>query len=230
MANLTPEEILRGIIDGSLTALSDSGISNVAQRKLQSHTAISQVGLPQLRSIGTSTFEASGISEAVFPKLTYIPNRAFAECKSLTKVFLPGITTGASGNSLAFERCTALQVLVLGRGGDGAFARYCTSLTALDVLRQGFNLLDSFGGCTALNKIIMRWTSGVAGMPQSALNNTPFASGKAGGTVYVPQALVSDYQNATNWSAIFAQNANNQILPIEGSIYETQYADGTPIE
>lgn len=24
--------------------------------------------------------------------------------------------------------------------------------------------------------------------------------------------------------------ANNQILPIEGSIYETKYADGTPIE
>ena len=56
-----------------------------------------------------------------------------------------------------------------------------------------------------------------------------FASGGTGGTLYVPQALIASYQSATNWSTILGY-ANNQILPIEGSIYETQYADGTPIE
>ena len=52
-------------------------------------------------------------------------------------------------------------------------------------------------------------------------------SNGSGGTLYVPQALISTYQSATNWSTILGY-ANNQILPIEGSIYENQYADGTP--
>ena len=59
-------------------------------------------------------------------------------------------------------------------------------------------------------------------------DGTPFASGGTGGTLYVPQALIADYQAATNWSTILGY-ANNKILPIEGSIYKTQYADGTPI-
>ena len=62
----------------------------------------------------------------------------------------------------------------------------------------------------------------------NAFNGTPFASGGAGGTLYVPAALISAYQSATNWSTILGY-ANNAVLPIEGSIYETQYADGTPI-
>ena len=63
----------------------------------------------------------------------------------------------------------------------------------------------------------------------NALNNSnPFANGKSGGTLYVPADMISSYQSATNWSTILGY-ANNQILPIEGSIYETQYVDGTPI-
>lgn len=64
----------------------------------------------------------------------------------------------------------------------------------------------------------------------SAFSNAKkFRNGGSGGKLYVPQALVSEYTQATNWSTILGY-ANNQILPIEGSIYETQYADGTPIE
>ena len=63
----------------------------------------------------------------------------------------------------------------------------------------------------------------------SWFNNTPFASGKSGGTLYVPSALISSYQSASNWNTILGY-ANNQILPIEGSVYENAYADGTPIE
>lgn len=63
-----------------------------------------------------------------------------------------------------------------------------------------------------------------------AINGLPtcFQTAGSGGTLYVPQALIAEYQAATNWSTILGYT-NNQILPIEGSIYETQYADGTPI-
>lgn len=48
------------------------------------------------------------------------------------------------------------------------------------------------------------------------------------GTLYVWQDLIEEYQNHKVWGPLLASN-NNQILPIEGSIYETQYGDGTPI-
>ena len=57
---------------------------------------------------------------------------------------------------------------------------------------------------------------------------TKFASNGAGGTLYVPQALISEYQADSIWRTILGYT-NNQIKAIEGSVYETQYADGTPI-
>jgi hypothetical protein len=51
------------------------------------------------------------------------------------------------------------------------------------------------------------------------LSKTPFASGGTGGTVYVPQALITEYQNATNWSTLYAGGTCN-FVAIEGSEYE----------
>lgn len=61
-------------------------------------------------------------------------------------------------------------------------------------------------------------------------NQTPFASNNEAdiATLYVPSALISSYQSASNWATILARAGKN-IAAIEGSIYETQYADGTPI-
>jgi len=47
----------------------------------------------------------------------------------------------------------------------------------------------------------------------NAFNVTPFASGNAGGILYVPSSLISSYQAATNWSTILGYE-NNQIQAI----------------
>jgi hypothetical protein len=108
----------------------------------------------------------------------------------------------------------------------------CTSLKAFDILlAAGSNKIQQqlWYGCTNFNTLIIRTTGGVPALANiNAFNNTPFASGKAGGTLYVPSALISSYQSATNWSTILGYSTNS-IQAIEGSIYETQYADGTPI-
>jgi hypothetical protein len=89
---------------------------------------------------------------------------------------------------------------------------------------------NAFIGATAFNLLVLgRYDSIVTLDNISAFNNTPFASSGAGGTLYVPNALISSYQSATNWSTILGYT-NNQILPIEGSTYETHYADGSVIE
>jgi hypothetical protein len=54
---------------------------------------------------------------------------------------------------------------------------------------------------------------------KKVFDGTPFASGGTGGTVYVPQALITEYQNNTNWSALYAQGTCN-FVAIEGSEYE----------
>lgn len=103
----------------------------------------------------------------------------------------------------------------------------CRSLKTVDV--RATNLPRyMFENSSALDTMILRNSAICILENISAFNGTPFASGGSGGTLYVPQALISTYQSATNWSTILGY-ANNQILPIEGSIYETQYADGTPV-
>ena len=84
---------------------------------------------------------------------------------------------------------------------------------------------QEFYGCTKLNTIILRRSTAITSLTNiNNFNNTPFASGKAGGTIYIPKVLYDelgtgstlDYKAATNWSTILGY-ANNQILPIEGS-------------
>lgn len=161
-----------------------------------------------------------------------IRTNILASLNGLTALFSSNATTV---DTWAVSRCSNLETAVLLECkivGSSAF-RECPKFKAVDVSWNG-NTRGSINNQCFMNDslfdtIIIRDT-----MMWRALNNmnvfqsTPFWSDGSGGTVYVPQALISSYQSATNWSTILGY-ANNQILPIEGSIYETQYADGTPI-
>lgn len=79
-----------------------------------------------------------------------------------------------------------------------------------------------------ITKLILRKNSVVALGATGAFNNTPFANGGTGGTLYVPSALISTYQGNANWATILGYT-NNSIAAIEESEFENAYADGTPI-
>ena len=90
--------------------------------------------------------------------------------------------------------------------------------------------------CSSLGTIILRHTS-INALPNvNCFNNTPFKNGGAGGTIYISKTLyehlgdgtANDYKSASNWSTIDGYGTITW-AKIEGSIYETQYADGTPI-
>ena len=74
----------------------------------------------------------------------------------------------------------------------------------------------------ALQALILRAESVVPLDSSSAVNAFMKAGG---GYCYVPQSVLADYKEATNWST-FA----NFILPIEGSYWETHHAGGSLIE
>lgn len=100
---------------------------------------------------------------------------------------------------------TKLTSVLLGKTSTYSNAKYiCT---------------NSFNGCTKMNVLVLYgnviWTLNNI----NAFTNTPFASGKAGGTLYVPSAMISSYESASNWSTLLGYSTNN-IVAIEGSAYE----------
>lgn len=169
---------------------------------------------------------ATGIGDVSSSTITTVDVSAFEE-SSATKFFLRNSVSLYQG---AFSRSKAKYIVITGATTLG---NTYTANNIADLLAVDWNLAtilknNTFNGCTSLNVLVLRNSTIRKLDAIGAFANTPFDSGKAGGTLYVPQALISSYQSATNWSTILGY-ANNQILPIEGSIYETQYADGTPI-
>lgn len=78
------------------------------------------------------------------------------------------------------------------------------------------------------NTLILRTPTLVKLNSQRAFDNTCFKSGGTGGTIYVPQALLSTYPTATNWSTVYGWGATT-FEAIEGSYYETHHADGSAV-
>lgn len=105
-------------------------------------------------------------------------NGAFGYCKSMTAFVAPLLETINSGNyGLAkgcFEGCSALQTVIFG-----------DRVTNLG----NYNWYQ----CTSLETFIILTTT-----PPTAVNM--FASAKADGKIYVPDASVDDYKAASGWS------------------------------
>lgn len=97
--------------------------------------------------------------------------------------------------------------------------RGCSALAFLDVALVNIKA-GGFADDTNIKTIILRKSDGICILINtSAFNKTPFASGGTGGTVYVPSALIAQYQQATNWSTLYAAGTCS-FAAIEGSEYE----------
>lgn len=206
--------------------------SDVGFFSLQNQTGITSLSFPNATTLGNvSAGGFSGMTGLISfsaPKATRVPSSMLNGNTSMTSVNLDKLDD--TSTNLLYG-CASLPVVVLPSVKTiySQTFRNCNNLESLDVLgTNGFTNQNNMNGCTKLNKLIIR-KNGVATL--SNINNftgTPFASNGTGGTLYVPQAQIASYQSATNWSTILSYT-NNQILPIEGSYYETHYADGTEI-
>ena len=223
-------------------------------------TALQNVSMPSVTAVGANAFQnCKGFTEINFPALKTLANSGFNGCSNVTSVNLP-VATGGTKITYFLASCTKLTSVNMPAlvSSGGHFFRYdtslvnialpkyttvaqydfggCTNLEKVDILGKSTGCIaaNSFNGATKFNTLIIRGNFVGALANVSAFANTPFASGKAGGTLYVPQAQIDTYKAATNWVTMFGDSraagyANNQILPIEGSIYENKYADGTTI-
>lgn len=199
---------------------------------------------------------ATPIGEVDITGLTFVQS-AFAYHPNITSVVGDGyfnagyIFQGCTGiksvhvsltdsvNSNYFTGCTGLETAVLSQPVQGGTAMFnsCTTLEIADLdvyqLRNNYFAYDN-----NLATIILRRSTDLTRLEGTGVIGSinHFKSGGSGGTIYIPKALYDelgtgsslDYKAATNWSTI---NGYGTITwaQIEGSIYETQYADGTPI-
>lgn len=174
------------------------------------------------------------------PSVTSIStNSAFANCTGIT-----GALNLNNVNTLAervFQGCTGITCVVLPKietMGTLVFYNIKSKLLFAD-LGANLNKIpnQTFQEDNDMTTLIIRKSNGVLPLNHTnAFTNTPFASGKAGGTIYIPKAMYDhlgdgtayDYQSATNWSTVYGYGTITW-AQIEGSQYETKYADGTDI-
>lgn len=156
----------------------------------------------------------------------------FRECTNVQSIKTVGKISGSMQGS--FYGCSALQGIVLVHPDNydrtiyNEVFRGCSSLAYIDTNANGSGQTNVFYGCASLNILVLR-KNGVFSLGNTNhFTGTPFASGGTGGTIYVPSAQIDNYKAATNWSTI---NGYGTITweAIEGSYYETHYADGTLI-
>ena len=209
--------------------------------------AFAETGLAKISSSTVTTilehafYGCSDLEEASFPELTSIRVSAgstsfgaaqtFGLCAKLKKFYAPKLKYIYSNYVFArinnIYSCTADCVFVFPEIEELGEFTFETSLATLFDFGPGLTQIrkDTFYGRTAVaqrNKtLILRRTAGVV-----AANTTDAIREVV--DVYCPSALISSYQVATNWKTRY-DGGYVTFHAIEGSQYETAYADGTPI-
>ena len=144
-------------------------------------------------------FQNSGITEVEMPGTTVIGFDAFYGC-AVTKVTFPLCTQAGSS---AFNWCRKLEKADFGS----------SDITKVKDLGESV-----FQNTPALKALILRY-SVVIPLANSNVFGTNSGITTGIGHVYVPSALIPEYQAATNWATLYA-NYPEIFQPIEGSVYE----------
>ena len=183
-------------------------------------TPITRLHTANVTSIANGACSQTGLTRIEptdMPRVTVLTG-GFESCASLTYIKL---TTVITNYSYAFRYCSNL-VEAYFPNATANIDRTCNGCSKLRIMDCGQSNITngtSFQNCTALRTLIMRKTSGVQTLNAWSANcmggiyNNPTES-----TIYVPQALISQYQQASNWSS--AYSAGVTFAAIEGSEYE----------
>lgn len=235
-----PNENLLKWGDGTLAVLDLTGITVIEKNRFgYASTGTSfTVNAPDVLTVKDYAFQQSTkLTSVSLPKMTTLGDYVFEKC-ALTSVHFPKLTTiGAIGN--VFLNCTSLTVAVLPAINTilrNSYFQGCSSLNSVDLGVPPDLYGNCFKNCSSLSVIVLRAASVIRLNNINSFDGTPFANGGTGGTIYIPKSLYdhlgdnssSDYKAATNWSTVDGYGTITW-AKIEGSYYETRYADGTLI-
>lgn len=185
-------------------------------------------------SVGART----GITKVNAPNATKLYSTAFTGYTNLTDVSLP-LANGDGYATALFRDCAKLKSVVMpswnSRFHNEIFNR-CSLLESVDLLGMNLAGTSVFANCPNFHILVLRGNTVSTLGGTNRFDGSPFASGGTGGTLYVPNSLISSYQSASNWSTILGYSTNSiksiesthtdPNAPIDLTLY---YADGTPI-
>ena len=208
----------------AITGISSTSVLNGYASCFAGCTRLVSVNLPNIKTpsdgSAVSWFEGcSALTTLRLPAIDRVWNYMFKNCTSLTTLVLPALKQLARPNSLDGD--TALKYIDIGGKNNGAPNSLANSWAK---------------NCSSFDTFILRYSTLVTLSNVGAFSGTPFDSGGTGGTIYIPKSLYdclgdgtsSDYKAATNWSTVDGYGTITW-AQIEGSYYETHYADGTEI-
>lgn len=216
-----------------------SGVTSIGEYALAGKpiTSITGANVTQVAEHALQNTQITSITDANFPKLGVDSNwTLLLKISSLVNIKLTGskirLNSGSYGlrnhtNLVSAEFPNAASSLSSNNNVAGYTFGGCTKLELCDVGLCRTISANAFNGATIMDTLILRYTSVVALSNVSAFTNTPFASGKAGGDIYIPKSLYdhlgdgtsSDYKAATNWSTVEGYGTITW-HQIEGSEYE----------
>ena len=161
---------------------------------------------------------------------------AFSYLTNVTSIHLDAATTIQGADAFSY---TSAKVIVLPALANGTSygMRDAREMTTFDV-GPAWKIMSIywFNACIKLDTLVLRSSTPVTMQSTNAMESTKFKNGGAGGHIYIPKALydhlgdgtANDYKHLQNWSTYDGYGTITW-HPIEGSIYENAYADGTPI-
>ena len=234
---MTPAEMVTAI--GSISGGEDT-LKNYIKRERYGDLIDDTITFVPQYCFGQSS---PGFDLIRLPNCTAIERSAFYLCLGVwspTMVFAPKANIGNAYGGSVFYGCNRITIVVAKNiMKTENFRKYSDEmqLATVDLTNQTSSIENNnFNNCVNFKTLILRNTTPCALGNIGAFVGTPFASGGTGGTIYIPKVLYDhlgdgtslDYKAATNWSTIDGYGTITW-AKIEGSIYETQYADGTPI-
>lgn len=190
------------------------------------------------RAFACAPITKCNVSVASGATLVQFPDWLFYYNTTMPSISLNDTDVELYIGAQSFQNCTALKVVsfpTATRVYTSAFAS-CTNLETAEFGQADFLRASAFSSDGKLTTLILRGTNVCPLSNTNIFNGTPFWTNGTGGTIYILKALYDhlgdgsalDYKSATNWSTLDGYGTITW-ASIEGSTYETHYADGTVI-
>lgn len=204
----------------AITSVSGSAVTKINQNAFQKCSNITQVNFPNVTEIGAGAFrEDSKLTSASFPSATNLNTDTFRQCANMVSISVPSALKIGTYFAYDNQKLTSVVMTSATEVGSNAFQQ-CYTLELLDCPSVATISANACYNARKLATLILRSQSVVALANVSAFGNTPIRGyDSLSGTIYVPQALISSYQTASNWSSIYNEG-HVTFSAIEGSIYE----------
>lgn len=153
VVTISSDEDFIGIIEGTLSTIENSAITNIASYAFYGKGYIKNIDLPMVESVGQYAFALAGIESVKLPKAKQLQSYVFASTL-LTNVSLPEASLIGHG---AFVNAFSLQEIYLPKLKSVADQMFqeCRKLSIVS-LPEAINMgSNAFYGCSLLNSLYL---------------------------------------------------------------------------